>query len=118
MEALCADKYKWRVCYGLSKSDHFTDAEVSGYRFQPQRQRHVLEDTLEASDHEKKDTRKAELTKKNKKLAEMVSTGGGADIFFLDAVTSLSAVMKRLQLVNARSKLMKVNIKLSIIVIA
>ena len=47
---------KWRVCYGLSKSDHLMDAEVSGYRFQPQRQRHVLEDTLEASDHEKKDT--------------------------------------------------------------
>ena len=40
-------------------------AEVSGYRFQPQRQRHILEDTLEASDHEKKDTREAELTKKN-----------------------------------------------------
>ena len=47
---------KWHVCYGLSKSDHLTDAEVSGYRFQPQRQRHVLEDTLDASDHEKKDT--------------------------------------------------------------
>ena len=54
---------KWRVCYGLSKSDHLTDAEVSGYRFQPQRQRHALEDTLEASDHEKKDTREAERTK-------------------------------------------------------
>ena len=54
---------KLRVCYGLSKSDHLTDAEVSGYRFQPQRQRHVLEDTLEASDHEKKDTREAERTK-------------------------------------------------------
>ena len=40
-------------------------AEVSGYRFQPQRQRHILEDTPEASDHEKKDTREAELTKKN-----------------------------------------------------
>ena len=51
------EKSKWRVCYGLSKSDHLTGAEVSGYRFQPQRQRHVLEDTLEASDHEKKDTR-------------------------------------------------------------
>ena len=57
------EKLKWRVCYGLSKSDHLTDAEVSGYRFQPQRQRHVLEDTLEASDHEKKDTREAERTK-------------------------------------------------------
>ena len=56
-------KLKWRVCYGLSKSDHLTNAEVSGYRFQPQRQRHVLEDTLEASDHEKKDTREAERTK-------------------------------------------------------
>ena len=54
---------KWRVCYGLSKSDHLTDAEVSGYRFQPQRQRHLLEDTLEASDHKKKDTREAERTK-------------------------------------------------------
>ena len=57
------EKQKWRVCYGLSKSDHLTDAEVSGYRFQPQRQRHVLEDTLEASDHEKKHTRKAERTR-------------------------------------------------------
>jgi hypothetical protein len=37
---------------------------------------------------------------------------------FVDAVTSLSAVMKWLQLGNARSILMKVNIKLSIIVIA
>ena len=74
----CAQrKKKWRVCYGLSKSDHLTDAEVSGYRFQPQRQRHVLEDTLEASDHEKKDTREAERTKT--KLAETVSTGGGAE---------------------------------------
>ena len=54
---------KCRVYYGLSKSDHLTDEEVSGYRFQPQRQRHVLEDTLEASDHEKKDTREAERTK-------------------------------------------------------
>ena len=71
------EKLKWRVCYGLSKSDHLTDAEVSGYRFQPQRQRHVLEDTLEASDHEKKDTREAERTKT--KLAETVSTGGGAE---------------------------------------
>ena len=62
---------------GLSKSDHLTDAEVSGYRFQPQRQRHVLEDTLEASDHEKKDTREAERTKT--KLAETVSTGAGAE---------------------------------------
>ena len=53
---------KWRVCYGFSKSDHLTDAEVSGYRVQPQRQRHVLEDTLEASDHEKKDTWEAERT--------------------------------------------------------
>ena len=45
---------KWRVCYGLSKSDHLVDGEVSGYRFQ--QQRHVLEDTLEASENEKKDT--------------------------------------------------------------
>ena len=37
---------------------------------------------------------------------------------FVDAVTSLSAVMKWLQLGNAWSILMKVNIKLSIIVIA
>ena len=73
----CAQRKKWRVCYGLSKSDHLTDAEVSGYRFQPQRQRHVLEDTLEASDHERKDTREAERTKT--KLAETVSTGGGAE---------------------------------------
>ena len=58
------EKLKWRVCYGLSKSDHLTDAEVSGYRFQPQRQRHVLEDILEASDHEKKGSREAERTKK------------------------------------------------------
>ena len=54
---------KRRVCYGLSKSDHLTDAEVSGYRFQPQRQRNVMEDALEASDHEKKDTREVERTK-------------------------------------------------------
>ena len=62
----------------LSKSsseDNFTDAEVSGYRFQPQIQRHVLEDTPEASGHENEDTREAVLTK----LAEMVSTGGGAE---------------------------------------
>ena len=61
------EKLKWRVCYGLSRSsseEHLTDAEVSGYRFQPQRQRHVLEDTPEASDHEKKDTLETELTKK------------------------------------------------------
>ena len=34
---MCREKLKWRVCYGLSKSDHLTDAEVSGYRFQPLR---------------------------------------------------------------------------------
>ena len=51
--------------------------KISGYRFQPQRQRHILEDTLEASDHEKKDTREAERTQT--KLAETVSTGGGAE---------------------------------------
>ena len=36
-------------CYGLSKSsskENFTDTEVSGYRFQPQRQRHMLEDDM------------------------------------------------------------------------
>ena len=38
--------------------------EVSGYRFHSQRQRHVLEDTPEASGHEKEDTREAELAKK------------------------------------------------------
>ena len=73
------EKLKWRVSFGLSRSssdEHLTDAELSGYRFQPQRQRHVLEDTLEASDHEKKDTLESELTKK---LAEMVSTGGDAE---------------------------------------
>ena len=51
---------------GASKSsseEMSTDAEVSGYRFQPQRQRHVLEDRAEASDHEKEDTREAELAK-------------------------------------------------------
>ena len=87
------------------------DAEVSGYRFQPQRQRHALEDTLEVSDHEKKDTREAERTK-NK------TSRNGVNNQFVDAVTSLSAVMKWLQLGNARSILMKVNIKYSIIVIA
>ena len=82
------EKLKWRVCYGLSKSDHLTDAEVSGYRFQPQRQRHVFGTTLEASgmsDHEKKDTREAERTKT--KLAETVAVPNQ----FVDAVTSLSA---------------------------
>ena len=54
-------------CYGLSKSsgeEDFTDAEVSEYRFQPQRQRHVLEDRPEASGREKEDTREGELTKR------------------------------------------------------
>ena len=41
-----------------------TTLEVSGDRFQPQRQRHVLEVTPEASGHEKEDTREAELAKK------------------------------------------------------
>jgi len=41
-----------------------TTLEVSGYRYQPQRQRHVLEDAPEASGHEKEDTREAELAKK------------------------------------------------------
>ena len=66
------EKKKWRVCYGLSKSsfeENVTDAEVSEYSFQPQRQRHVLEDTPEASGHEKEDTREAELTKKTSRDA-------------------------------------------------
>ena len=52
-------------CYGLSKSaseENVTDAEVPVYRFQPQRQRHVLEDRPEATGHEKVDTQEAELT--------------------------------------------------------
>ena len=40
-------------------------------------QKYLDIDTLEASDHEKKDTREAERTKT--KLAETVSTGGGAE---------------------------------------
>ena len=51
--------------YGLSKTssdEYLTDAEVSGCRVKPQRQRHVLEDTPEASRDEKEDTRNAELT--------------------------------------------------------
>ena len=71
-----------------------------------------MEDTLEANDHEKKDTREAERTK-NK-----TSRNGVNSNQFVDAVTSLAAVMKWLQLGNARSILMEVNIKLSIIVIA
>ena len=53
-------------CYELSKSsseEHLMDAEVSGYRFQSQIQRHVLDDT-EASGREKEDTWEAELTKR------------------------------------------------------
>ena len=59
------------------------DTEVSGYRFQPQRQRHVLEDTLEASDHEKKDKREAERTKKTSRC-QLVAVPNQ----FVDAVTS------------------------------
>ena len=54
-------------CSGLSKSsseDNLTDAEVSGYRLHPQRQRHVLEDRSKASGREKEDTREDELQKK------------------------------------------------------
>ena len=66
--------------YGLFKTsskENLTDAEVPGYRFQPQIQRHALEDRPEANDHDKKDTREAEHTKD--KLAEMLSTDGGAE---------------------------------------
>ena len=66
------EKFKWRVCYGLSKSDHLTDAEVSGYRLQPQRQRHVLEDTLEASDPTTKRKTHGKLNLQKTKLAEIV----------------------------------------------
>ena len=54
--------------YGvLSESpseEYFTHAEIYVFRFQPQRQRHVLEDIPEASgrsEHEKEGTREAEL---------------------------------------------------------
>ena len=106
-------------CYGLSKSssvENVTAAEVSGYRFQPQRQRHVLEDRPEASDQEKEDKREAEHTKD--KLAEMLSTDGGAESICWCGDRSLSAVMKWLQLGNTQSMLVKVNIKSSIIDIA
>ena len=78
-------------CYGLSKSsseENVTDAEVSGHRFQPRRQRHVLEDRPEASDHEKEDKREAEHTKD--KLAEMLSTDGGAEAICWCGDSSLS----------------------------
>ena len=73
-------------CYGLSKSssgDNLTDAEVSGYRLQPQRQRHVLENRAEAGGSDKADTRKDEL--KKDKLAEMLSTGAEPmeDLYFM-----------------------------------
>jgi len=74
------------LLYGLSKSsseDNLTDAEVSGYRFQPQK-----------------------LTPPSKKLPEMVSTGGGAEPICRCGDRSLSAVLKWLQLGNARSVLM------------
>ena len=54
----------------------------------------------------------------NTKLAEMVSTGGGVEPICWCGDRSLSAVMKWLQLGNARSMLIKVNSKLYIIVIA
>ena len=47
----------------LPSEENLTDAEVYGYRFHPQKQRHVLEDRPEASGHEHEDTRKAVLTK-------------------------------------------------------
>ena len=55
--------------YGISESlieENITDAEVPGYRFQRQRQRHVLEDKPEANgrdEYEKEDTREGKLTK-------------------------------------------------------
>ena len=106
-------------CYGLYKSsteEIVTDAEVSGHRFQPRRQRHVLEDRPEASGRENEDKREAEQTKD--KLAEMLSTDGGAESICWCGDSSLSAVMKWLQLGSTQSMLVKVNIKLSVIVIA
>ena len=92
--------------YQSSSEENVTDAEVSGYRFQPQRQRHVLEHT-----------REAELTKRQTSR-DAVDWCRTDLTLCLCGDRSLSAVMKWLQLGNTRSMLMKVNIKLTIIVIA
>ena len=72
--------------------------------------RHVLEDSPEASGLWKSN---GKLNLQQQKLADIVSTGGGAEPICWCSDKSLSAVMKWLQLV-----LLKVNIKLSIIVIS
>ena len=83
-----------------------TDAKVSGYRFQSRRQTYVMEDRAEASDYENEDTREVEPTKDT--LAEMLSTGGGAEPICRCGDRSLSAVTKWLQLGNTRRMLVKV----------
>ena len=59
-----------------SSKENLTDAEVSGYRMQRQRERHQLEDILEVSgcSVDTKDTREDNLQKDKHAEQEMLST--------------------------------------------